>query len=150
MVDAITERSGFLSVQQRPTQSGSGEFSDSAVTASLPLIQFSPTRLYFVPDLNRVFFQFRDTETGEVTREDPPRVAAQAFEITAQSTDEADRATIFNFDDDSQEAAAAAGPARDSETGPVTGAPAATDGAETGSTADPQAATEQPIRSTDA
>lgn len=102
MVDAITERSGFLSVQPRAPQAGEGARSDSNAVTSLPVIQFSPTRVSFDPDLNRVFFQFRDTETGEVTSEVPPRTASRAFEATAEAAErqQQERPSVFNFNDD--------------------------------------------------
>jgi len=146
MINAITERSGFLSVEPRPSATGGTGQNGSSVRNTLPLIQFSPTRLSFDPDLNRVFFQFRDTETGEVTREVPPRIASQAFEITAQSTEPRERATLVNFDDDG------------TPQSPVTGVPGGTGSAETpqaetlqGDAADQGSpTTTETIRSTDA
>lgn len=59
---------------------------DSAVPANvaddvLPAqILYSPTRLSYDSEVRRVFFQYRDDQTGEVQREIPSRAALKLYE----------------------------------------------------------------------
>lgn len=62
-------------------------------------IAYSATRLSYDSEIRRLFFQYRDTETGEVQREIPSREAMKVYEQqergreeTGREVDEADDA----------------------------------------------------------
>lgn len=76
--------------------------SDVAIYKTEPLptqIAYSATRLSYDSEIRRLFFQYRDTDTGEVEREIPSREALRAYEQqerrreeTGREIDEADDA----------------------------------------------------------
>ena len=52
-------------------------------------IAYSATRLSYDSEIRRLFFQYRDTETGEVRREIPSREAMKVYEQSEQRREEA-------------------------------------------------------------
>lgn len=73
--------------------SGRG-YSDSspAIYQPEPLptqIAYSSTRLSYDSEIRRLFFQYRDTETGEIQREIPSREAMKVYEQREQRREEA-------------------------------------------------------------
>ena len=73
--------------------SGRGD-NDSSPAAYQPeplptQIAYSATRLSYDSEIRRLFFQYRDTETGEVQREIPSREALRVYEQREQRREEA-------------------------------------------------------------
>lgn len=67
---------------------------DSGIVAYEPeplptQIAYSATRLSYDAEIRRLFFQYRDTETGEVQREIPSREAMKVYEQSEQRREEA-------------------------------------------------------------
>jgi len=54
-------------------------------------IAYSATRLSYDSEIRRLFFQYRDTETGEVRREIPSREALRAYEQQERGREETGR-----------------------------------------------------------
>ncbi|MFO7483861.1 hypothetical protein [Oceanibaculum nanhaiense] len=52
-------------------------------------IAYSSTRLSYDSEIRRLFFQYRDTETGEIQREIPSREAMKVYEQREQRREEA-------------------------------------------------------------
>lgn len=73
--------------------SGRGDSdSSTAIYQTEPLptqIAYSSTRLSYDSEIRRLFFQYRDTETGEVQREIPSREAMKVYEQREQQREEA-------------------------------------------------------------
>lgn len=73
--------------------SGRGD-NDSSPAAYQPeplptQIAYSATRLSYDSEIRRLFFQYRDTETGEIQREIPSREAMKVYEQREQRREEA-------------------------------------------------------------
>lgn len=73
--------------------SGRGDSDSSPATYQpepLPTqIAYSSTRLSYDSEIRRLFFQYRDTETGEIQREIPSREAMKVYEQREQRREEA-------------------------------------------------------------
>lgn len=73
--------------------SGRGDSDSSpAIYQAEPLptqIAYSSTRLSYDSEIRRLFFQYRDTETGEIQREIPSREAMKVYEQSEQRREEA-------------------------------------------------------------
>ena len=73
--------------------SGRGDSDSSpAIYQPEPLptqIAYSSTRLSYDSEIRRLFFQYRDTETGEIQREIPSREAMKVYEQREQRREEA-------------------------------------------------------------
>lgn len=68
--------------------------SSPAIYQSEPLptqIAYSATRLSYDSEIRRLFFQYRDTDTGEVEREIPSREALRAYEQQERGREETGR-----------------------------------------------------------
>jgi len=66
--------------------------SSTAIYQTEPLptqIAYSSTRLSYDSEIRRLFFQYRDTETGEIQREIPSREAMKVYEQREQRREEA-------------------------------------------------------------
>lgn len=75
--------------------SGRGDSDSSPATYQpepLPTqIAYSSTRLSYDSEIRRLFFQYRDTQTGEVQREIPSREALRAYEQQERRREDAAR-----------------------------------------------------------